>query len=239
MKAYLPEHDTKGLRIEIMAPVEAIELSLERIRRGEDTISVTGNVLRDFLTDLFPILEIGTSARMLSIVPLLKGGGLFETGAGGSAPKHVQQFVKEGHLRWDSLGEYMALGASLQHLGEKFDNAGARVLASTLDAATAEYLDNARSPSRVVNEIDNRGSTFYLTLYWAQAVVRQKTDAELAKRFAPVAAALAENEEKIVAELMAAQGAPQDLGGYYMRDPAKADAAMRPSATLNRIVDSI
>ncbi|MCG6988639.1 MAG: NADP-dependent isocitrate dehydrogenase [Gemmatimonadetes bacterium] len=239
VKAYLPEHDTKGLRIEIMAPVEAIELSLERIRRGEDTISVTGNVLRDFLTDLFPILEIGTSARMLSVVPLLKGGGLFETGAGGSAPKHVQQFVKEGHLRWDSLGEYMALGASLQHLGEKFDNAGARVLASTLDAATAEYLDNARSPSRVVNEIDNRGSTFYLTLYWAQAVVRQKTDAELAKRFAPAAAALAENEEKIVAELMAAQGSPQDLGGYYMRDPAKADAAMRPSATLNRIVDSI
>jgi len=239
VKAYLPEHDTKGLRIEIMAPVEAIELSLERIRRGEDTISVTGNVLRDFLTDLFPILEIGTSARMLSVVPLLKGGGLFETGAGGSAPKHVQQFVKEGHLRWDSLGEYMALGASLQHLGEKFDNAGARVLAATLDTATAEYLDNARSPSRVVNEIDNRGSTFYLTLYWAQAVVRQKTDAELAKRFAPVAAALAENEEKIVAELMAAQGPPQDLGGYYMRDPAKADAAMRPSATLNRIVDSI
>jgi isocitrate dehydrogenase len=239
VQAYLPEHDTKGLRIEIMSPVEAIELSLERIRRGEDTISVTGNVLRDFLTDLFPILEIGTSARMLSVVPLLKGGGLFETGAGGSAPKHVQQFLKEGHLRWDSLGEYLALGASLQHLGEKFDNAGARVLASTLDVATAEYLDNARSPSRVVHEIDNRGSTFYLTLYWAQAVAEQKADAALAKRFAPVAAALAKNEDKIVAELMAAQGSPQDLGGYYMRDPAKADAAMRPSATLNRIIESI
>jgi isocitrate dehydrogenase len=200
---------------------------------------VTGNVLRDFLTDLFPILEIGTSARMLSVVPLLRGGGLFETGAGGSAPKHVQQFDKEGHLRWDSLGEYLALAASLQHLGEKFDNPGALVLAATLDAATARYLDNARSPSRKVHELDNRGSTFYLTLYWAQAIAAQSTDPTLAERFAPVATALAASEDEIAAELIAAQGAPQDLGGYYMPDPAKADAALRPCATLNAIIDGM
>jgi isocitrate dehydrogenase len=239
VEAYLPEHDTQGLRIEIMAPVDAMSFSLERIRRGADTISVTGNVLRDFLTDLFPILEIGTSARMLSIVPLLNGGGLFETGAGGSAPKHVQQFQKEGHLRWDSLGEYMALAASLQHLGEQFDNAGARVLADALEAATAAYLENARSPSRKVREIDNRGSTFYLTLYWAQALAHQQADAVLAERFGPVAASLAGNEEKILSELNASQGSPQDLGGYYLLDRVRADAAMRPSATLNGIIDGI
>jgi len=237
--AYLPDHDTEGLQIEIMAPVDAMTFSLERIRRGEDTISVTGNVLRDYLTDLFPILEIGTSARMLSIVPLLKGGGLFETGAGGSAPKHVQQFRKEGHLRWDSLGEYMALGASLQHLGEQFDNPGAFVLGDALDIATADYLTNARSPSRKVHELDNRGSTFYLTLYWAQALAAQDANPELAARFAPIAAALAESEDQILSELNAAQGPPQDVGGYYMPDPVRADAAMRPSETLNAIIDGI
>lgn len=239
VEAYLPEHDTDGLQIEIMTPLAAMQFSLERIRRGEDTISVTGNVLRDFLTDLFPILEIGTSARMLSIVPLLNGGGLFETGAGGSAPKHVQQFEAEGHLRWDSLGEYMALGASLQHLGEQFDNAPARLLGDALDAATASYLDNARSPSRKVGELDNRGSAFYLTLYWAQALAEQKSDADLATRFGQVAAALAENEEKILEELNAAQGSPQDVGGYYMPDADRVAAAMRPSATLNGIIDGV
>ena len=239
VEAYLPEHDTTGLRIEILAPEDAMKFSLERIRRGEDTISVTGNVLRDYLTDLFPILEIGTSARMLSIVPLLNGGGLFETGAGGSAPKHVQQFEKEGHLRWDSLGEYMALAASLQHLGEQFGNKGALVLGDALDAATAQYLNNNRSPSRKVNELDNRGSSFYLTLYWAQALAAQTADPALAARFAPVAAALTENERAIVAELDAAQGSPQDVGGYYKPDGAKADKAMRPSATLNGIIDGV
>ncbi len=239
VEAYLTEHDTDGLRIEILPPVEAMELSLERIRRGEDTISVTGNVLRDYLTDLFPILEIGTSARMLSIVPLLNGGGLFETGAGGSAPKHVQQFEKEGHLRWDSLGEYMALAASLQHLGEQFDNASALVLGDALDEATAQYLNNARSPSRKVHEIDNRGSTFYLTLYWAQALAAQDADGALAERFRPVAAALAENEATIIAELTDAQGPPQDVGGYYMPDLERAGAALRPSATLNGIIDGV
>ena len=236
---YLTDHDTDGLQIEILSPVEAMQFSLERVRRGEDTISVTGNVLRDYLTDLFPILELGTSARMLSVVPLLNGGGLFETGAGGSAPKHVQQFEKEGHIRWDSLGEYMALGASLQHLGEIFDNAGARVLGDALDTATAGYLDNARSPSRKVGELDNRGSTFYLTLYWAQALANQNANAELAERFGPVAAALTENEEKIVAELNSAQGPPQDIGGYYRPDAAKAAAAMCPSDTLNKILDTL
>ncbi|HSM61275.1 MAG TPA: NADP-dependent isocitrate dehydrogenase, partial [Longimicrobiales bacterium] len=239
VEAYLPEHDTDGLRIEILPPEEAMRFSLERIRRGEDTISVTGNVLRDYLTDLFPILEIGTSARMLSIVPLLRGGGLFETGAGGSAPKHVQQFQKEGHLRWDSLGEYLALAASLQHLGEKFDNAGARVLADALDAATARYLENARSPSRAVHELDNRGSTFYLTLYWAGALAEQGGDPALAEVFGPVAAALAENEGRIVSELNTAQGSPQDIGGYYLPDPDLVAAAMRPSATLNGIIDGL
>ncbi|MDP2958536.1 MAG: NADP-dependent isocitrate dehydrogenase [Longimicrobiales bacterium] len=239
VEAYLPEHDTAGLQIEVLSPEAAMRLSLERIRRGEDTISVTGNVLRDYLTDLFPILEIGTSARMLSVVPLLNGGGLFETGAGGSAPKHVQQFEKEGHLRWDSLGEYMALAASLQHLGERFGNAGALVLGDALDAATARYLEHARSPSAKVHELDNRGSTFYLTMHWAQALAEQTADAELARRFAPVAAALTQNEARIVSELNAAQGSPQDVGGYYMPDPARAAAALRPSATLNAIIDAI
>jgi isocitrate dehydrogenase len=239
VERYLAGHETGGLTIEVLAPADAMRYTLERIRRGEDTISVTGNVLRDYLTDLFPILEIGTSARMLSIVPLLNGGGLFETGAGGSAPKHVQQFEKEGHLRWDSLGEYMALGASLQHLGEQFDNAAARVLGDTLDAATASYLRNGREPSRKVGELDNRGSTFYLTLYWAQALADQGADPELAQRFAPVAAELAAAEERILAELNGAQGSPQDLDGYYMPDADRAAAAMRPSETLNRIIDGL
>lgn len=239
VKRYLTEHDTEGLRIEILPPRQAMEFSLERIRRGEDTISVTGNVLRDYLTDLFPILEIGTSARMLSIVPLLNGGGLFETGAGGSAPKHVQQFLKEGHLRWDSLGEYMALAASLEHLGETFDNAGARVLGETLEAATASYLKNARSPSRKVHELDNRGSTFYLTLYWARALADQTSDAALAHRFEPVALALEENETTILSELNGAQGPPQDIGGYYLVDRGLAEAALRPSATLNGIIQGL
>ncbi|MBR9988450.1 MAG: NADP-dependent isocitrate dehydrogenase [Gemmatimonadetes bacterium] len=239
VERYLKDHDTAGLHIEIMAPADAMHYSLERMRRGEDTISVTGNVLRDYLTDLFPILEIGTSARMLSIVPLLNGGGLFETGAGGSAPKHVQQFEKEGHLRWDSLGEYMALAASLQHLGDQSGNAGARVLGDALDTATAAYLHNGREPSRKVGEIDNRGSTFYLTLYWAQALAEQETDRALAERFRGVAGELAANEDQIVAELNGAQGPPQDIGGYYMPDPARAAAAMRPSATLNGIIDAL
>ena len=239
VEAYLPDHDTSGLHVEIMAPEDAMRFSLERIRRGENTISVTGNVLRDYLTDLFPILEIGTSARMLSIVPLLNGGGLFETGAGGSAPKHVQQFLKEGHLRWDSLGEYLALGASLQHLGERFGNVRALVLAHTLDVATARYLENARSPSRDVHEADNRDSTFYLTLYWARALADQTADSALAARFAPIAEALEANEDRIAAELRAAQGAPQDIGGYYRPDPDQAAAAMRPSPTLNAVLDGI
>jgi isocitrate dehydrogenase len=239
VKTYLQDHDTEGLQIEIMAPVDAMTFSLERIRRGEDTISVTGNVLRDYLTDLFPILEIGTSARMLSIMPLLNGGGLFETGAGGSAPKHVQQFEKEGHLRWDSLGEYMALGASLQHLGESFDNDAARMLGDALDEAVAAYLNNARSPSRKVHEIDNRGSTFYLTLYWAQALAAQSANEALAERFKPVAAALADNEGIILEELNGAQGPAQDVGGYYMPDLAKATAAMCPSGTLNGIMAGV
>lgn len=239
VEAYLPEHDTTGLEIKILPPEEATRFSLERIRRGEDTISVTGNVLRDFLTDLFPILEVGTSARMLSIVPLMAGGGLFETGAGGSAPKHVQQFEKEGHLRWDSLGEYLALAASLQHLGERYDNDGARILGDALDAATAEYLLNARSPSRRVHEIDNRGSTYYLTLAWARALADQDDNADVAARFRPVADALAANEQKILEELDDAQGDPQDLGGYYRPDPGRTDAAMRPSATFNALIDGI
>ncbi len=239
VERYLEQEDTDGLTLEILAPVEAMKYSLERIRRGEDTISVTGNVLRDYLTDLFPILEIGTSARMLSIVPLLNGGGLFETGAGGSAPKHVQQFEKEGHLRWDSLGEYLALAASLQHLGETFDNEGARVLGDALDRATARYLENARSPQRKVHELDNRGSTFYLTLYWAQAMAEQKEAPQLADRFKAVAGALADNEGKILDELNAAQGDAQDLGGYFMPDKERAAAAMRPSKTLNEILGSV
>jgi isocitrate dehydrogenase len=239
VERYLAGHDSSGLEISVLAPADAMRYSLERIRRGADTIAVTGNVLRDYLTDLFPILEIGTSARMLSIVQLLNGGGLFETGAGGSAPKHVQQFEKEGHLRWDSLGEYMALAASLQHLADQSGNAGARTLGDALETATARYLQNGREPSRRVHEIDNRGSTFYLTLYWAQALAEQQADRALAERFRPVAAELEASEARIVAELNDAQGSPQDVGGYYMPDPVRAAAAMRPSETLNRIIDGV
>jgi isocitrate dehydrogenase len=239
VNTYLPEHDTKGLEIRVMKPVDAMKFSLERVRRGEDTIAVTGNVLRDYLTDLFPILELGTSARMLSIVPLLNGGGLFETGAGGSAPKHVQQFLKEGHLRWDSLGEYCALVPSLEQVAKKAGNARAALLARTLDEAIGQYLEDARYPSRKVNEIDNRGSTFYLALAWAQALAEQDEDAELKARFTPVAVALEEDEGKINEELLAAQGEPVDIGGYYRPDHAKCSAAMRPSATLNGIIDGI
>ncbi len=239
VKVYLQEHDTAGLTIEILPPADAMRYSLERIRRGEDTISVTGNVLRDYLTDLFPILELGTSAKMLSIVPLLAGGGLFETGAGGSAPKHVQQFTKEGHLRWDSLGEFLALAVSMEHLAERFDNPGAKVLGAALDDATTKLLANRKSPLRKVHEHDNRGSHYYLAMYWAEALAAQSDDAELAARFAPVAKALAGAEEAIVAELMGAQGSAQDIGGYYMPDVAKLEAAMRPSATLNGIIASI
>jgi isocitrate dehydrogenase len=239
VEAYLGDHDTDGLDIRTLAPAAATRFSLDRIRKGEDTISVTGNVLRDYLTDLFPILEIGTSAKMLSIVPLMNGGGLFETGAGGSAPKHVQQFEAEGHLRWDSLGEFLALAASFDHLGEHYDNAGARLLGETLDAATAELLQNRKVPSRVVHELDNRGSHYYLACYWARALARQTSDTELAQRFAPVAEQLAANEATIVAELLAAQGPPQDLGGYYKPDAARVDRAMRPSATLNEIIAAI
>jgi isocitrate dehydrogenase len=239
VKKYLPEHDTKGLEIRILAPQDAMQLSLDRIREGKDTISVTGNVLRDYLTDLFPILEIGTSAKMLSVVPLLAGGGLFETGAGGSAPKHVQQFVKEGYLRWDSLGEFSALAASFEHIGRAQSNAKAQVLAETLDKAIGKFLDNNKSPARKVGQIDNRGSHFYLALYWAEALAEQTRDAELAARFAPVARQMKENEAKISAELIAAQGKPVDIGGYYRPDPVKAASAMRPSPTLNAIVDGL
>ncbi|HSN93332.1 MAG TPA: NADP-dependent isocitrate dehydrogenase, partial [Anaeromyxobacteraceae bacterium] len=239
VKKYLPEHDTRGLDLRILPPVEAMRLSLERIRKGQDTISVTGNVLRDYLTDLFPILEIGTSAKMLSVVPLLAGGGLFETGAGGSAPKHVQQFVKEGYLRWDSLGEFSALGACLEHIARTTRNEKARILGEALDQAIGKFLENNKSPARKVGQIDNRGSHFYLALYWAQALAEQKQDAELQARFAKVAKQLGEAEKKIDAELIAAQGKPMDVGGYYRPDPAKAAAAMRPSATLNAIVDAI
>ncbi|WP_428636486.1 NADP-dependent isocitrate dehydrogenase [Shewanella sp.] len=236
VNTYLPEHDTDGLEIHIMAPVEATRFSLERIKQGLDTISVTGNVLRDYLTDLFPILELGTSAKMLSIVPLMSGGGLFETGAGGSAPKHVQQVEKEGHLRWDSLGEFLALGASLEHLSQNYDNPKAQVLADALDNAIGKFLDENRSPSRRVGELDNRGSHFYLAMYWAQALAAQDSDAELKAKFAPLAEAFANNEAKIVAELNGAQGPAVDLGGYYRLDAAKATAAMRPSATLNQLL---
>ena len=234
---YLGEHDTEGLRIEILSPVESTQLSVQRLRAGEDTISVTGNVLRDYLTDLFPILEVGTSAKMLSIVPLMAGGGLFETGAGGSAPKHVQQLVKENHLRWDSLGEFLALAASLEHLAEVGRNRTAKVLADALDAATGRVLEEGRSPSRKVNELDNRGSHAYLALYWAQALAAQTDDPGLAERFAPLAAALTEHETAIVDELAAVQGEPVDLGGYYLPDPERAVAVMRPSPTLNRLLD--
>jgi isocitrate dehydrogenase len=239
VEAYLPAHDTRGLEIHVMKPVDAMKFSLERIRRGEDTISVTGNVLRDYLTDLFPIIELGTSARMLSIVPLLRGGGLFETGAGGSAPKHVQQFLSAGHLRWDSLGEYCAPVPSLETVAKNSGNARAALLARTLDDAIGQYLEDARYPSRKVNEIDNRGSTFYLALAWARSLAAQDEDAELKARFAPVAASLAENEGKITGELLAAQGEGADIGGYYRPDDAKCAAAMRPSATLNGIIDGM
>ncbi len=239
VRTYLADHDTDGLEIVILPPVEAMRYCLERIRRGEDTISVTGNVLRDYLTDLFPILELGTSAKMLSIVPLLGGGGLFETGAGGSAPKHVQQFVKEDYLRWDSLGEFSALGASLEHLGEHYGNEKAKVLAATLDRAIARFLEENKSPARKVGQIDNRGSHYYLALYWAQALAAQDDDAELKARFTPVAQELGDKEEQINAELIGVQGDPVDLGGYYRPDAAKAAAAMRPSPTLNAIIDAL
>jgi len=236
---YLPNHDTKGLDIRIMEPVAAMKLSVERIRKGQDTISVTGNVLRDYLTDLFPILELGTSARMLSIVPLMKGGGLFETGAGGSAPKHVQQFLKEGHLRWDSLGEYCALVPSLEMVANKTGSAKIAIIAETLDKAVGTYLENGRMPSRKVNEIDNRGSTFYLTLYWAQALAEQSKDKELQVRFQKVAKDLADNEDKIAKELLAVQGKPVDIGGYYLPDDEKTGVQMRPSPTFNAIIDAM
>ena len=239
VKEYLPQHDTEGLEIKILAPVDAVTFCLEQIRAGKDAISVTGNVLRDYLTDLFPILELGTSAKMLSIVPLLAGGGLFETGAGGSAPKHVQQFVKENYLRWDSLGEFSALGAALEHLATHFDNPKAQVLADTLDTAIATFLEENKSPARKLGSIDNRGSHFYLALYWAQALAAQDTDAELKERFTQVAADLGDNEAKINEELIGVQGSPVDLGGYYKPDADKASAAMRPSATLNAIIDSL
>ena len=239
VKAYLPEHETTGLDIRIMKPVDAMKFSLERVRRGEDTISVTGNVLRDYLTDLFPILELGTSARMLSIVPLLNGGGLFETGAGGSAPKHVQQFLREGHLRWDSLGEYCALVPSIELIAENTNDASAALLAKTLDQAIGTYLENARYPSRKVNEIDNRGSTFYLALYWAQALAAQDQNEALRVRFGDVARKLAENEAVITKELLAAQGKPVDIGGYYHPDDALVEKAMRPSATFNAVIDAM
>ncbi|EEI90540.1 isocitrate dehydrogenase, NADP-dependent [Sphingobacterium spiritivorum ATCC 33300] len=239
VEKYLPDFDTKGLDIQILSPVEATKLSLERIRKGLDTISVTGNVLRDYLTDLFPILEVGTSAKMLSIVPLMNGGGLFETGAGGSAPKHVEQFQEEGYLRWDSLGEFLALGASLEHLSQTQDNAKALILAETLDEATEKFLANDKSPARRVGQIDNRGSHFYLTLYWAQALAAQTKDAELAAKFAPLAQQLTENESKINEELIGAQGKPQDIGGYYFPNDELASKAMRPSATLNSAIASL
>lgn len=239
VEKYLKDHDVSGLTIKILAPKEAMAYSLERIRKGQDTISVTGNVLRDYLTDLFPILELGTSAKMLSIVPLLAGGGLFETGAGGSAPKHVAQFQQEGYLRWDSLGEYLALGASLEHLATVFKNPGAQILAETLDQATSKVMDNNKVPARKVGEIDNRGSHFYLAMYWAEALANQTKDKALAAKFAPIAKALTENETKINDELIGSQGKPVDMGGYYHPDPAKTEKAMRPSATLNNIIASV
>ena len=236
---YLPEHDTSGLDISTLKPADATKRSLELMRQGLDTISVSGNVLRDYLTDLFPILELGTSAKMLSIVPLINGGGLFETGAGGSAPKHVQQFEAEGHLRWDSLGEFLALGASLEHLGRVFDNDAAKLLGETLDEAIAEFLDSNRSPSRRVNEIDNRGSHFYLAKFWAEAVARQDKDPSLKQRFAALAERLSASEAQINEELLAAQGEPVDVGGYYAPNPELAAMAMRPSKTLNDAIDSV
>ena len=239
VNAYLPKHDTSGLEIKILSPADACRYSLERMKEGKDTISCTGNVLRDYLTDLFPILEIGTSAKMLSIVPLLNGGGLFETGAGGSAPKHVQQFQEEGYLRWDSLGEFLALAASLEHLAKVGNNQEAKILADTLDQANAKFLESNKSPARKVGEIDNRGSHFYLALYWAQALAAQTADKKTAEKFTKIAKELGDNAAKIDQELLAAQGKPQDVGGYYHPSDEKASRAMRPSATLNRIIDAI
>jgi isocitrate dehydrogenase len=239
VEAYLPEHDTEGLELHTLKPVDAIAFSLERIRRGEDTISVTGNVLRDYLTDLFPILELGTSAKMLSVVPLINGGGLFETGAGGSAPKHVQQLVKENYLRWDSLGEFLALAVSFEHFAVATGNPRAQVLADTLDRATGTFLDENKSPARRVGQIDNRGSHFYLALYWARELAAQTDDPALAEAFGPLAATLSEQEERIAGELLAVQGSPADIGGYYRPDPAKTNAVMRPSTTLNDAIASL
>jgi len=239
VQKYLGDHDTAGLDIRVMSPVEAMAFTLERTRAGKDTISVTGNVLRDYLTDLFPIMELGTSAKMLSIVPLMNGGGLFETGAGGSAPKHVQQLVEENFLRWDSLGEFLALAASLEHLGNTYNNPKALVLSKTLDQATGEFLDRNKSPSRKVGNIDNRGSHFYLALFWAQALAAQNDDAALKAQFSPVAKTLADNEEKIVAELNAVQGKPAEIGGYYYPNPELTSKVMRPSATLNAAIASL
>ena len=236
---YLKDHDTTGLDIRIMPPVEAMQFAMQRAKDGKDTITVTGNALRDYLTDLFPILELGTSSKMLSIVPLLAGGGLFETGAGGSAPKHVQQFVKEGYLRWDSLGEFLALAESLRHLATTFNNEKAKLLADTLDQANAKFLDNNKNPARKVGQIDNRGSHFYLAMYWAEALAEQTVNKDLQTLFANVAKQLQENETKINEELIGAQGKPQDIGGYYQPDPIKTEKAMRPSATLNAIIDAI
>jgi len=239
VRAYLPEHDTSGLQIEIMAPVDAIRFSLERIRKGQDTISVTGNVLRDYLTDLFPIMELGTSAKMLSVVPLIAGGGMFETGAGGSAPKHVEQLLEENHLRWDSLGEFLALAASIEHLAQTTGNAQAQILADTLDRANASFLNENKSPSRKAGEIDTRGSHFYLALFWAEELAAQSKAPDLAAAFKPFAKALRESESVIAGELLAVQGSPVDLGGYYRPDPAKATAVMRPSQTFNDILASL
>jgi isocitrate dehydrogenase len=239
VERYLGDHDTDGLDIRIMSPVDATKLTVERIRQGQDTVSVTGNVLRDYNTDLFPILEVGTSAKMLSIVPLMNGGGLFETGAGGSAPKHVQQFVKENYLRWDSLGEFLALAVSLEFFSDVTGNTQAKMLGETLDIATGRVLEENKSPARRLGQIDNRGSHAWLAVYWSQALAEQTDDRELAERFAPIAAELSEHADTINDELIAAQGSPVDLGGYYRPDPAKAAAAMRPSKTLNDILDAI
>jgi isocitrate dehydrogenase len=239
VKSYILEHDVDGLEIHILPPAAACIFTLERLRDGNDTISVTGNVLRDYLTDLFPILELGTSAKMLSIVPLMNGGGLFETGAGGSAPKHVQQFVAENYLRWDSLGEFLALGASLEHISTACNKPKAKVLANALDAATAKFLENNKSPTRKVGGIDNRGSHFYLAMYWAQELAAQDVDAELKATFVPVAEKLTATEEKIIDELLAVQGKPVDIGGYYQPDNTKASAAMQPSESFREILEAV
>jgi isocitrate dehydrogenase len=237
VERYLPQHDTEGLEFPILSPVEATRFSLQRIAEGKDTVSVTGNVLRDYLTDLFPILEVGTSAKMLSIVPLMNGGGLFETGAGGSAPKHVQQFNSENHLRWDSLGEFLALAVSLEHLADRYNNPRASVLGAALDEATTQYLLTNKSPSRKVNELDNRGSHFYLALYWAEALAQQSEDSEMAQDFAAIAQELRAKESVIVDELNEVQGQAMDVGGYYFPNQSLASKAMRPSATFNGVID--